>query len=99
MKNVLCLFFLSFSTLTILVAQDVQYKKQIAGIQTIIEGYNEQNYAKMKRPWFFLGKILVTKKALMKEYEKYFNKYGNDQIGLLCHDRSITAGGPSGVGR
>lgn len=55
---------------------------QLASIQTLVEGYNRQDFKQMKKPWGLLGKILIRKKSLKKQYAPEFDKYG--KVKLEC---------------
>lgn len=64
-------------------AQDSSYQKQTATALQVIDAYNRQDFSAMKKPWFWVGKVVVRKKALKKEFQPYFDKYGKATIDTL----------------
>jgi CubicO group peptidase (beta-lactamase class C family) len=59
--------------------------KREVSIHTMIEGYNQQDYSQMKKPWGFIGKILLRKKKFKKQYEPFFSKNGIATIDTILY--------------
>jgi CubicO group peptidase (beta-lactamase class C family) len=53
-------------------------------IRRMIDSYNAQDYKKMKKPWFWLGKLVVTEKKLEKEFGAFFKKYGKAAVDTIA---------------
>jgi len=71
-----------FCTLSIN-AQDESYQKQTANVEAFFAAYNAQNYRAMKKTWGFLGKLIVSKNRMRKEFKPTFEKYGKATIDTI----------------
>lgn len=71
----LCLLELSYS--------QTPSPAQQATIDQMLEGYNQQNFKMMKKPWGFLGKLLVTPKRLEAELGPFYEKNGRASIDTI----------------
>jgi CubicO group peptidase (beta-lactamase class C family) len=56
---------------------------QQATIDQMLEAYNQQNFKMMKKPWGFLGKLLVTPKRLQAEFGPFYEKNGKASIDTI----------------
>jgi len=68
-----------------LYAQNQAYDIQMQAINNVVEGYNHKNYKAMKKPWFWLGKVIITKKHMKKEFEPFYNNYGKAKIDTVTY--------------
>lgn len=66
-----------------LLAQVQPTKEQLASIKTMIKGYNNMDYKMMKKPWGFLGKVIIPKKSMEKEFKAPYLKYGTATIDTI----------------
>jgi CubicO group peptidase (beta-lactamase class C family) len=66
-------------------AQDTGHEARLKVVSSFVEGYNAQNYKALKKSWFWLGKLLVTKKALKKEFLPFYNNYGKATIDTITY--------------
>lgn len=78
-----CLLFLCLLGFGIVKAQhsalyqtDEERQRCLDAVETIVAAYNVQDFARMQQPLFVLGRILVSKASLQKEFEPYFLRYG-----------------------
>ncbi len=78
------LFFLSLFFSFSLFAQDsIKEVMRFKAIENIINGYNDQDYKMMKSSFGFVGKVIVSKKRLRREYEKFFFTNGIAHIDTI----------------
>ncbi|HWY09778.1 MAG TPA: serine hydrolase domain-containing protein [Bacteroidia bacterium] len=63
-----------------LVSQNSVQDKQTKVAKHFVEAYNAQNYSKMKKNFFFVGRLLPIKKSLRSVFEPRFTKYGKATI-------------------
>lgn len=84
MKNcflaVLWLLLCSFSS-----AQIKDFKNHTSSVETFLQGYNEQDYGRMKKSIGFIGKILISKKKLKVEFGGFYDKYGELEIDTIIY--------------
>jgi CubicO group peptidase (beta-lactamase class C family) len=66
-------------------SQTLQHDSRIAAIKTEIKGYNNQNYKEMKKPWFWIGRIIISKQSLKREFASFYNKYGTAKIDTITY--------------
>ena len=59
-----------------LLGQNTRCDKQNKVAKYFVDAYNQQNYSRMKKPFFTLAKLLPIKKTLKSEFEPIFKKYG-----------------------
>ncbi len=85
MKNIALLAFLLFALSFTCEAQNNGHHSRMRALTTIVEAYNNQDYAKMQQPVILLGKLLITGKALKKEFGPYYKKYGNASIDTVTY--------------
>ena len=64
-------------------AQNTPTKGQEQTIRQVVNGYNEQNFKEMKKPWAFLGQVVVRKSMLRKEFAPYYEQYGSAEIDTI----------------
>ncbi len=74
----ICIFFSN-----LLISQNTAEDKQIKVVKHFVEAYNQQNYSKMKKSFFFVGRLLPIKKSLRSAFEPRFTKYGKATIGKI----------------
>ncbi|MFM9985626.1 MAG: serine hydrolase domain-containing protein [Flavobacteriales bacterium] len=84
MKIAALVLFVSFSHQIFSQSKDIEIRK--TAIRAVMDGYNDQDYKKMKKPWFGLGKLLVSKKSLRDEFAPYFETHGQAQIDTIVYD-------------
>lgn len=77
----------SFLLLTLftgfLFGQNTAIDKQTKVAKYFVDAYNQQNYSRMKKKFFFVGRLLPIKKGLRSEFEPRFTKYGKATIGTI----------------
>jgi len=78
----LLFFFLLFGS-SMLFAQDKTYQQQTQNIEDFVAAFNAQDYRAMKKTWGFIGKVLVRKGMMRREYEPMYEKYGKAEIDTL----------------
>lgn len=66
-------------------AQDEYAAVRMDAVTTIIDAYNEQDFSKMQKPFFTIGKLLIGKKSLQNEFEPYYNKFGKAKIDTVTY--------------
>ncbi|MES2566259.1 MAG: serine hydrolase domain-containing protein [Bacteroidota bacterium] len=66
-----------------LIGQNPKHDKQSKVAKYFVNSYNQQNYSRMKKPFFALAKVLPIKKVLKSEFEPIFKKYGKATIGSI----------------
>ena len=54
-------------------------------IMTMVDGINKQDFKAMKKPWSFLGKVLVKKKQLRQQFEPFHTKFGDIYIDTVTY--------------
>lgn len=64
-------------------AQVQPTEEQLKSINTMVEGYNNMDYKMMKKPWGFLGKVIIPKKSMEKVFKPPFLKYGTATIDTI----------------
>lgn len=73
-KNVSTL--LSLLLVSGLWGQTGKYDKHLASVDMFTKAYNAQDYSRMQKPLDGIGKTLISKKRLRKEYAPFFNENG-----------------------
>lgn len=77
----------SFLLLTFLtgfmLGQNTTKDRQTKVAKYFVDDYNQQNYSRMKKKFFFVGRLLPIKKGLRSAFEPRFNKYGKATIGAI----------------
>lgn len=63
--------------------QTNKYEPHIRAVETVIDGYNQQNYHLMQKPWGLLGKVLISSSMLRKEFQPFYTKYGTAEIDTI----------------
>jgi CubicO group peptidase (beta-lactamase class C family) len=66
----------AFFAFTFLISYLGLAQKTEKRVNKFIEYYNQQNYSKMKKSFFLIGRIMPLKKILRSEFEPRFKKYG-----------------------
>ena len=73
------LFVLTFLSNFVL-GQNTVNDKQNKVVTKFVEAYNQQDYSKMKKSFFLLGRILPLQKGLRQVFEPRFTKFGKVKI-------------------
>jgi CubicO group peptidase (beta-lactamase class C family) len=64
----------------------------IETVRGFVDAYNAQDFGKMRKPFFFIGRLIISKKQLKKEFGKYYSEYGRATIDTITHSsRRYTA--------
>ena len=63
-----------------MIGQNAPRNIRMQAVQSTIDAYNAQDYEKMKAPWGLLGKLLITQKALKREFGPTYKRYGKARI-------------------
>lgn len=63
--------------------QDKNKAKQTKVAKHFVDTYNSQDYSRMKKTFFLLGKIFPIKKGLKSTFEPLYNKYGKASTGTI----------------
>jgi CubicO group peptidase (beta-lactamase class C family) len=63
--------------------QNATQEKQVKVVKSFVDSYNQQNYSRIKRTFFFVAKFLPIKKKLRSEFEPRFIKYGMATTGSI----------------
>lgn len=64
-------------------AQNTTQNKQVKVVKYFVDSYNQQNYSRIKKTFFFVARFLPIKKKLRSEFVPRFNKYGIATIGAI----------------
>lgn len=75
-KYIIQLLFVILFLSNFLLSQTTVQQKQTKVISKFVEAYNQQNYSKIKKNFFLIGRLLPIKKSLQSAFEPRFNKYG-----------------------
>jgi len=67
-------------------AQADKFANHNHSIKTFIQAYNQQDYRLMQKPIGFIGKVLISKKMLQKEFGSFHNKYGELSIDTIVYN-------------
>lgn len=54
--------------------------------KVVLDGYNHQDFKSMKRPFIALGRIVLSKRKLEKEFKPLFLKHGEAKIDTIVFD-------------
>ena len=75
-----------------LFGQNTVTDKQTQVTKFFIDAYNQQDYSRMKKIFFFVGRVLPIKKGLRSAFEPRFNKYGKATTGAIqfSTDKKLT---------
>lgn len=82
MKNVLLFGFFLFAC-SHLIAQVNPFEEHAQSIGIFVDGLNQQDYRRMQKPLGFIGKAIITKGMLKKEFEPFHQKYGPATIDTI----------------
>lgn len=68
-----------------------KYRQHLASVETFVKAYNGQDYALMQKPIGFIGKAIITKKMLQKEYGPFFKENGALEIDTVIFSSRYNA--------
>ncbi len=81
-KHITSFLFLTFLT-GFLSSQNTIKDNQAKVTKHFVDAYNQQNYSRMKKNFFFVGRLLPIKKGLRSTFEPRFSIYGKATIGVI----------------
>jgi len=74
-----------------ILSQSEGMKNRNESIKTIVEGFNKHDYHLMQKPWGALGKLIITKKMLRKEFFPVSEKFGEAKIDTVVFSSQYNA--------
>lgn len=72
-----------FFSSSICSAQNTDQDKQNKTIKKFVEAYNDQNYWRIKKNFFFVGRLLPIKKVMRAVFEPRYAKFGKAKLGTI----------------